>query len=270
MLTRKEYQPMVDTKEQENRSIEIIREFKNRSEGNKNICAFSDGKDSIVLLDLMIKSGIDFTSIYSSTSVDPPEVIYHIKKYYPQVIIQPYDKTKDGKEITMWYLLSHRALPPTRRMRYCCDVLKERTGEEGDTVYVGVRASESDSRKKLGMVTFYKGKNIIRPIFNWTDEEIWSYIIKNNLPYNHLYDQGWDRIGCIGCPLSSKSQKKELALYPKYQENYLRAFAKMLEYRKSKSMETQWKTSEDVYRWWIGEVKKQESQIEGQCSMFGD
>ncbi len=270
MLTRKDYQPMVDTTNKEKNSIEIIKEFKNRTKGNKNICAFSDGKDSIVLYHLMKRSGIEFIPIYSPPSVDPPEVRYHIQKHYPEIYIQPYEKSKDGQEITMWYLLSHRALPPTRRMRYCCDVLKERTGEEGDTVYIGVRGTESKDRKKLGAVTFYKGKNMIRPIFNWTDEEIWSYIIKNNLQYNPLYDQGWNRIGCIGCPLNSKSQKRELASYPKYKENYLRAFEKMLEYRKSKGMETQWKTGEDVYRWWIGEVKKQESQIEGQCSMFGD
>lgn len=261
---------MVDTTHKEENSIEIIKEFKNRNEGNKNICAFSGGKDSIVLYDLMKKSGIDFISIYSPPSVDPPEIKYHMDKYYPEVYRQPYARTDDGKEITMWYLLAHRALPPTRRMRYCCDVLKERTGEAGDTVYIGVRASESKDRSKRGMVTFYKDKNMIRPIFDWTDEEIWSYIIKNDLSYNPLYDKGFDRLGCIGCPLNSKSQKKELQMYPKYKEQYIRSFEHMLEYRKSKGMETQWKTGNDVYRWWIGEIKKQEGQIEGQCSMFGD
>lgn len=267
---RKDYQSMVDTSKKEKNSIEIIKEFQNRNKENKNICAFSGGKDSIVVYDLMKKSGIDFKPIYSPPSVDPPEVKYHMDKYYPEVYRQPYEKTKDGKEITMWYLLSHRALPPTRRMRYCCDVLKERTGEAGDTVYVGVRASESKDRNKRGMVTFYKEKNMIRPIFDWTDEEVWSYIIKNDLPYNPLYDQGWDRLGCIGCPLSSKNQKRELQAYPKIKEMYIISFERMLEYRKSKGMETEWKTGEEVYKWWIGEVKKQESQIEGQCSMFGD
>lgn len=267
---RKEYQPIIDTTHKEENSIEIIKEFQNRNENNKNICAFSGGKDSIVLYDLMKKSGIDFIPIYSPPSVDPPEIKYHMDKFYPEVYKQPYEKTKDGKEITMWYLLAHRALPPTRRMRYCCDVLKERTGKEGDTVFVGVRASESSNRKKLGSVTFYKGKNMIRPIFNWTDEEVWSYILKNDLPYNSLYDQGWDRLGCIGCPLSSKNQKRELQAYSKFKEMYIISFERMLDYRKSKGMETRWKTGLDVYHWWIGEVKKQEIQIEGQCSMFGD
>lgn len=98
LLTRKEYQPLVDTTKQENISIEIIKEFQNRNESNKNICAFSDGKDSIVLYDLMKRSGINFTPIYSPPSVDPPEVRYHIQKYYPEVYIQPYENQKMDKK----------------------------------------------------------------------------------------------------------------------------------------------------------------------------
>lgn len=223
--------------------------------------AISGGKDSDVILKLCELAGVKFDVHHQHTTADAPQTVYYVRDIKECEV----DKPKKS----MWQLIAEQGVPPTRRMRYCCDVLKERTGEIGDTVYIGVRASESNNRKQLGMVTFYKDKNMIRPIFNWTDEEIWSYIIKNNLPYNPLYDQGWDRIGCIGCPLNSKSQKKELSMNPKYQENYLRAFGKMLEYRKSKGMETQWKTPEDVMKWWIGECKKQDV-IDGQCSMFGD
>lgn len=270
-MLRKDTQILVDTTYKEKIAIERCIEFQNRNQGNKNICAFSGGKDSIVTYDILKRSGIDFNPIYSPPSADPPELINFIDKYYPEVYKQPYkiDK-KTGLPITMWHLLSHRALPPTRRMRYCCDVLKERTGGKGDTVFLGVRAAESRDRNKLPMVSFYKDKIMVRPLIDWSDEEIWSYIIKYNLSYCELYDQGFDRLGCIGCPLNSKSQKKELVLYPKYKESYVRSFDHMIEYRKSKGMETQWKSGEDVYKWWIGECKKQESQIEGQCSMFSD
>ena len=43
----------------------------------------------------------------------------------------------------------------------------------------------------------------------------------------------------------------------------------MLEERKKKGKESKWKTGEDVYKWWIGEVTKTK-EIEGQCSMFGE
>jgi len=41
----------------------------------------------------------------------------------------------------------------------------------------------------------------------------------------------------------------------------------MIKYRKNKGMETEWETGKDIYDWWIGEIKKDNS-IEGQCSMF--
>lgn len=250
-------------------AIQRCIEFQNRNDGNKNILAFSGGKDSIVTYHILKRSGIEFESIYSRTSVDPPELIYFINKYYPEIYKQPYKinkKYKGNGEVTMWSLLRNRALPPTRRMRYCCDILKERTGEKGDTIFTGVRWEESKSRSKQSMVGFWKKKIMVRPIIDWTDEEIWEYIHKYNLHYCELYDKGWDRIGCIGCPLAS-NQVKELEAYPKYKENYIRAFDGMIEYRKSKGMATEWKTGQDVYEWWIGEVEK-DKEIDGQCSMF--
>lgn len=173
----------------------------------------------------------------------------------------------EGKEITMWTLIRNRALPPTRRMRYCCDELKERTGEEGDTIFNGVRAEESDSRSKMPMINFYKGKIMARIIIDWLEEDVWEIIHKYNIPYCCKYDEGWKRIGCIGCPLGS-GQAKELGEYPKFKEAYIRAFDDMLNYRKENGMETEWKTGEEVYKWWIGECTKQNRVVKGQCSMF--
>lgn len=96
---------------------------------------------------------------------------------------------------TMWTLISNRAIPPTRLARYCCDELKERTGDPGDTVFMGVRWSESEKRKKRHLVSFYKKKICVRPIIDWTEAEVWSYIIENNIPYCKLYDEGFDRLG---------------------------------------------------------------------------
>ena len=42
----------------------------------------------------------------------------------------------------------------------------------------------------------------------------------------------------------------------------------MIQYRKDNNMECEWKTGEDVMKWWIGDVKKKEKEIDGQCSMF--
>lgn len=253
----------------EEKAIQRIIEFQNRNPENKNVVAFSGGKDSIVLKHLCQRAGIKCEFVYSQTSVDPPELIYYVREHHKDVKFQPYGRFKDTNQlITMWNLIPRKLMPPSRLVRYCCDFMKERTGEEGDTVFLGVRWQESNKRKKLPMVGFWKRKTVVRPIIEWTDEEIWEYIRKYNLPYCKLYDMGFKRIGCIGCPLSS-NQKKELELYPKFKASYIRAFERMIVERHKRGKSCKWKTGEDVMKWWIGEATKTK-QIEGQCSFMGD
>lgn len=249
-------------------SIDRIREFKPKD--RPYLLAFSGGKDSVASYYLMKMAGVNFIAKYSPPSVDPPELRKFIEEYFPDVIIEPYQKDEEGKEITMWTLIPKKLIPPTRRVRYCCDVLKERTGEPGDTVVLGVRWSESNKRSKLSMVGFWKEKIMLRPIIDWSDEDVWEFIKTNNLPYCKLYDKGFKRIGCIGCPLNSRSQKEELEIYPKFKEAYIRAFDRMIIERHKKGKETQWKTGKEVMKWWIGENIRQAKKIDGQCSMFSD
>lgn len=96
---------------------------------------------------------------------------------------------------------------------------------------------------------------ICNPIYKWTDSEIWEYIEDRNMKHNPLYDKGFRRVGCIGCPLASKDQIKGLQLYPKYKENYIKAFDRMLKKRladgKENKSKYEWTDGEAVYRWWI-------------------
>jgi len=238
------------------------------TDGRIPIIAFSGGKDSVVTLEIAKLSGLPFKAIYSKTSVDPPELIYFMREHYPEVISQPYKKDKEGNIVTMFTLIPKKLMPPTRMVRYCCDVMKERTGEKGDTIYTGIRWSESKARSQQKMVNFWKGKIMVRPIVDWSDDDVWEFIKSRNLPYCKLYDQGFKRIGCIGCPLSPQNMKKELDLYPKIKANYIRAFERMIKQRELKGKVTKWETGEEVMSWWIGESVLKEKPIEGQCTIF--
>lgn len=210
--------------------------------------AFSGGKDSVVIKALADMAGVKYDAHYNVTSVDPPELIQFIREYHRDVIFEcPRDK--DGNRITMWNLIPKKKMPPTRIARYCCDVLKE-GGGKGRFVVTGVRWAESASRKGRAGLEIYetskrrrredpdnpdnaelvkscptKGKNIINPIIDWEEEDVWEFILKNHLPYCKLYDEGYRRLGCIGCPMNSK-KKKELERYPTFKRAYLRAFEK--------------------------------------------
>lgn len=74
-MKREDYQIKVDTSTKEKTSIERCIEFQNRDKERTTIVAFSGGKDSLVNYMIAVESGIEFTPIYSPTSVDPEEVM---------------------------------------------------------------------------------------------------------------------------------------------------------------------------------------------------
>lgn len=51
--------------------------------------------------------------------------------------------------------------------------------------------------------------------------------------------------------------KKELVRYPKYKENYIRAFDRMLIRRKDRCLPLVWKSGEEVFAWWVGDDPNQ-------------
>ena len=97
---------------------------------------------------------------------------------------------------------------------------------------------------------------MINPIVDWTDEDVWDFLHHYGCESNPLYQCGFKRIGCIGCPLGGgKSMKREFGRYPKYRSLYVRAFDRMLEARKERGLSNtiDWYSGEDVMRWWVGD-----------------
>ena len=93
---------------------------------------------------------------------------------------------------------------------------------------------------------------LVNPIIDWTEAEVWEFIHEYNVPYCELYDQGYKRLGCIGCPMSGgKGMVKELNAYPKYKALYLKAFEKMLQHNKEKGVKCSWNSPEEVMEWWV-------------------
>lgn len=116
----------------------------------------------------------------------------------------------------------------------------------------GKRKMSTDNVADAPMFKFCHNyhKKILNPIIDWTDEEVWELIREYNVPYCKLYDKGFKRIGCVGCPMSTRA-KQELESYPKIKKLYLKAFEKMLEARHKEGLKTDWKTAEEVMNWWL-------------------
>jgi len=214
--------------------------------------AFSGGKDSVVLKAIADLACVPYDAHFNVTTVDPPEVLRFIREYYPDIVWHRPKKT-------MWQLIVDHHMPPTRQVRYCCESLKE-TGGVGRVVLTGIRWEESTQRRGRSMVhTCYRQptKRFVHPIIDWTDDEVWEFIRSENLPYCSLYDEGFDRIGCVLCPLH-RGRQADVERFPKFYQAYLRAFEKMLDARRKKGLNTVgWETAQDVMDWWLsdGRVK---------------
>jgi len=119
--------------------------------------------------------------------------------------------------------------------------------------------------------TAKKKKDLIcNPIYKWTDADVWDFIKGRDMKYNPLYDKGYVRVGCIGCPLASSEQIRELNEYPKYKHNYIMAFQKMVEARKANGKDKDskyskvWRDGASVYMWWV-----EDENIPGQLTLDG-
>lgn len=274
--------------------------------------AFSGGKDSVVIKALADMAEVKYDAHYNLTSVDPPELVQFIKTFDDVKIEIPRDKDgkqitmwnlipkkkmpptrvvryccKELKEMggkgrmvitgVRWAESSNRkqnqgeitVMHPKKK-------LKEELLDSGNFTRTNkggvVLNNDNDESRKMVEQCYKQSKTVVNPIIDWTDGEVWEFIKEYNIPYCKLYDEGYKRLGCIGCPMGTVEHRKaELERYPKYKQAYIRAFDRMIEQRigggtqqktgqedskswsgtSGKADEMKWRDSDEVIEWWI-------------------
>lgn len=288
---------MSDKEQKAIERIQLASKLSLQKYGQPLICTYSGGKDSDVLLELFKRSGVPFEVHNCHTTVDAPETVYHIRRVFKDCedqgikaeIIMPKYR---GESITMWKLILLMKFPPTRLQRYCCRVLKETDGKNR-MIATGVRwaesvkrrkrkefevvdhvnarmsvsseiilANDNDEKRKFIESCEMKAKTVCNPIIDWQDKEIWEYFYGECKRHNPLYKRGYNRVGCIGCPMAGKYRYKEFQDYPQYERAYKRAFKKMLDLHKENHKQTVWEDEEDVFRWWM-----EDKNVKGQLTL---
>lgn len=288
------------TSDKERTAIQRLREASEmslRSYHRPLVVATSGGKDSSVCVELARRAGIPFEVQHNHTTADAPETVYFIRREFARlqelgIPCTVNDPSYKGKRTSMWALIPQKLMPPTCVARYCCSILKERSAQ-GRFMVTGVRWAES-VRRKNGRGIFEKGASdparriiltndnddkrrlfesctvkasrVCNPIIDWTDSEVWDFLLAEKIPLNPLYGEGFHRIGCIGCPMAGKARAIEFARWPVYERMYLRAFDEMLaERRRRGKLDGSWRigtTAEDVMHWWM-----EDGVLPGQISM---
>lgn len=261
----------------------------------------SEGKDSRVLGHLMRRAGVKHFYVHSITGIDPPELVYFQRRNFQSYRDTGYLTYDVMYEYSMWQLMQMKKIPPLRKVRYCCEYLKERpVPQTGRSIMsMGVRKFESVGRRKhrdeLEIAPKAKrGQSIIMPFDNsekrrvfeacyrdnqrrvnplayWTDSDIWAYSRDVKLEQCTLYREGFSRLGCIGCPMARRTGRlKEFERWPKFKAQYLRTFAHMLEDRRRLNMVIMdfAATPGEWFDWWLSD-KAVNKVDENQLDLWG-
>lgn len=170
-------------------------------------------------------AGVPVEWHYHQTTIDPPELVRFLRKEHEDVI---WDRPKRGN----FFRRAEVKGFPTRMARWCCDEYKEESKTNGRPMILGVRISESRGRKarwtSCTMPHHRSGSMVVLPIRLWDDDHVWEFIRWRRLPYCSLYDEGFNRLGCVGCPLASaRIRKMEFARWPAFERQWKRVFERI-------------------------------------------
>lgn len=90
--------------------------------------------------------------------------------------------------------------------RLCCQVRKTNplNGylKTLDAWITSIRADQTAQRADSSKfeIDYLHGRMLkINPMIDWTTEQVWEYVRKNDVPYNKLHDMGYPSIGCAPC-----------------------------------------------------------------------
>src|SRR3972149_6948743 len=240
------------------RAIELMRMY--QPNDRPYYGCFSGGKDSCVIKEIARIGNINVGWHYNVTTIDPPELVRFIKHNHPDVMFEmPRRSFFESAKINGF---------PTRMHRWCCREFKERQAPNGSVMIFGVRAAESARRAKIWKeisAHIHKGQYAVSPILNWGDSEVWSFLKERSVPYCSLYDDGFKRLGCIGCPQAGADRGRQFVRWPHME----RAWKRLFEYLYTKNARPQFNSALAMFDWWLSDnAYPKEHDCQGILDMY--
>ena len=229
----------------ENEAVDFIKKAKDELK-LPVIVSFSGGKDSLVTLALVKKALPEksYKVLFVNTGIEFKETVDYVRECSKELDFEDILITEEVPTELFWEAFEKYG-PPGRDFRHCCKFAKlapikkaiERSfGDEKCISFVGQRRYESYRRATSDVWENRYVTNQINmsPIQNWTAFMIWLYIYWRKLPYNVLYETGYERIGCWACPSSDLAQFR--ILETNHPDLYNQLFLAVEKWRKSRNL----------------------------------
>jgi len=176
--------------------------------------ASSFGAEDVVVIDMIMKINPKariFTLDTGRLNQETYDVMDEIRKKYNmniEVMFPDQNEVEQMVRVNGLNLFYHSI----GNRKLCCGIRKvhplNRMLSTLDGWITGLRADQTEVRLKANRIEFdeqHNGIIKINPIIEWTWEQTWDYIKKNNIPYNKLHDNGFTSIGCEPCTRAIKS-----------------------------------------------------------------
>lgn len=89
---------------------------------------------------------------------------------------------------------------------------------------------DNDTSRRMVEHCYAKKKTTVNPIVDWEEEDVWEFLNDvAKVPHCSLYDEGFSRLGCVGCPLQGRNgMLRDFERWPRYKQLYIKAFDQMI------------------------------------------
>lgn len=191
-------------------AIAYVQGYKDKYSLEDMFVSFSGGKDSTVTSDIVTRafSSNKILHIFGDTTLEFPMTYEYKKRFIKNhrvLTAKNYEKNFEN--------LCEQIGPPSRLMRWCCTVFKTGAitqkidsafkGKINILSFQGIRHSESASRSKYDRESEspkITKQTVVSPIIEWSDFDVWLYILTTGIDFNYAYRLGYSRVGCWCCP----------------------------------------------------------------------
>lgn len=193
-------------------SAEEILQWAATKYANGIVLASSMGLEDQVLTDMICRLGFSidiftldtgrlFNETYELISQTEKRYGIKIRIFFPDAAAV--EKMVNTEGVNLFYRSAELR-------KQCCHIRKIEPLQRALLPYsawiCGLRREQSVTRGEILINDWDEAHQMVKinPLANWTEQEVWDYIRKYDVPYNPLHDRGFQSIGCACCTRAVK------------------------------------------------------------------